>query len=477
MTIYRTKSEAMEDNRRAQFQVGLSMWGLIVKIFVCYWIAAGIVLAVSDAVPHGQLRRQEAIRALSAALQFEPRSVLVAYQSGGCAAALPLMVGAVNHMFLALPNGSILCGQDPGLSVQSLIAEAKNSKVPVAVNHNTLQMLAVPSTSPNGQQFILLLEYRIPRFLWFWPGPTTMIVSGVVTLFLAFLVAVPIRRLSSAAQHIANGRLEARVPAGKFPKLLASPFESDIFQSLIGDFNHMASRLQLLVDGQRTFLRDVSHELRSPLARLSVALELAREGGDHTLGDSLNRIEEEVACVDDLIAQLLSLSQMESLSGNKPFDTVSLGDLVAKMMPDIEFEASGRKCRVIAKTRHDCFVLGDGFLLQRAFENVVRNAIRYTPEEGTIEIDVEKLERDGCWLALLRICDSGPGVPIDELQKILLPFHRVDKSRQRSTGGFGVGLAIADRAVKLHAGQIVAWNKPTGGLIVEMSFPLASATC
>jgi two-component system, OmpR family, sensor histidine kinase CpxA len=467
----------MKDNRRAQFQVSLSMWSLIVKILVCYWIAAGIVIAVSDAVPHGELHRQEAIRALTAALQFESRSVLAAYQSGGCAAALPLMEGTANHMFLASPNGSILCGQEPGLRVQSLIAEARNSKVPVAIDHTTLQMLAVPATSPNGQQFMLLLEYRIPRFLWFWPGPTTMEISGVVTLFLAILIAVPIRRLSSAAQHIANGQLDARVLPGKFPKLLALPFEADIIQSLIADFNHMASRLQILVDAQRTFLRDVSHELRSPLARLSVALELAREAGDPNMGASLNRIGDEAARVDDLIAQLLSLSHMEDLTGIKSFDAVSLGDLVAKMMPDIEYEANGRRCRVIANAPHDCFVLGDGFLLQRAFENVVRNAIRYTPEEGTIEIDVEKLERNGNWLAILRICDSGPGVPVDELQRILLPFHRVDKSRQRSTGGFGVGLAIADRAVKLHAGQIVAWNKPTGGLIVEMSFPLAYATC
>ena len=467
----------MKDNRRAQLRVSMSMWSLIVKIFVCYWIAAGIAIAVSDIIPHGKLHRQEATWALAAALQFESRSLLSAYDRGGCAAALPLMAGTANHMFLALPNGTILCGQDPGFSVQPLIAAARNSKIPIAIDHHDGQILALPATSPSGQQLLILLEYGVTPYFWFWPGPTTIAISGVVTLFLAILVAVPIRRLSSAAQYIANGRLDARVSKGKFPKLLALPFESDIIQSLIADFNHMAGRLQLLVDAQRTFLRDVSHELRSPLARLSVALELARETGQAGLNAPLDRIEEEAGRVDDLIAQLLSLSQMEGLSGNKPFDAVSLGDLVAEMMPNIVYEANGRNCRVIANTPRDCFLHGDEFLLRRALENVVRNAIRYTPEEGTIEIDVEKLERDGNWLAVLRIGDSGPGVPVEELQRILLPFHRVDKARQRSTGGFGVGLAIADRAVKLHAGKLVAWNKPSGGLIVEMSFPLASSKC
>src|SRR5580693_697304 len=138
----------MKNIRRAQFQVSMSMWSLIVKIFVCYWIAAGIAIALSDTVPHGQLHRQEATRALTAALQFESRSVLSAYENGGCAAALPLMAGDANRMFLASPSGSILCGQDPGLSVQSLISEARNSKVPIALDHNTLQMLAIPATSP-----------------------------------------------------------------------------------------------------------------------------------------------------------------------------------------------------------------------------------------------------------------------------------------------------------------------------------------
>jgi two-component system sensor histidine kinase CpxA len=466
----------MEDNRHRQNKVSVSMWSLVVKVFFCYWIAAGVVIAAFDVFPHGHLPRQQAITALKAVLRFESRPVLTAYQSGGCAAALPLMTSTSDQMFLALPNGNILCGKDPGFSVQSLIAGARNARDPVVIDRQSSQLLAFAATAPSGKPYIVLLDYRIPPHLWFWPGPATFAISGVVTLFLTILIAVPIRRLSSAAQEISNGRLDVRVTTGNFPKLLAWPIQSDIIQTLIANFNHMAERLQSLVEAQRTFLRDVSHELRSPLARLSIALELAREAGDPTISIPLDRIEDEVARAEDLIAQLLTLSRMEVLTEITPSQTVSLGDLVEEMMPDIEFEANGRKCHVIAKTPHDCFVRGDQFLLRRAFENVVRNAICYAPEGGTIEIAVEKLERNGDLQAVFRICDSGPGVHVDELQRILLPFYRVDKARQQSTGGFGVGLAIVDRVVKLHAGQIVAWNKPSGGLIVEMSFPLGSAT-
>ncbi len=451
------------------------MWKLIVKVFLCYWIAAGIVIVVSDIIPHGHLRRQESIRALESALQFDARSILTAYQSGGCVAALPLMASDTDRIYLASPDGTILCGANPSFDFRPLIAKARIGKGPVAIDRRSSLILAFATTAASGRQYILLLDDQMHPLFWYWPGTTTFIISVVVTLFFAILIAVPIRRLSSTAQDIANGRLDTRVSTGNFPRLLARPFQSDVIQKLIADFNNMADRLQSLVESERTFLRDVSHELRTPLARLSIALELARLAGDPSMGVPLDRIEEEAARVDDLIEQLLTLSQMEVLPEIKPPKAVSLSEIIAEMMPDIEYEAHARKCRIIASTSHDCFVLADRFLLQRAFENVARNAIHYTPEDGTIEIVVEKKECNGNWQAVLRISDSGPGVPIEELQKILLPFHRVDEARQRSKGGFGVGLAIADRVVRLHDGQIVASNKPSGGLIVEMSFPLASA--
>jgi two-component system sensor histidine kinase CpxA len=226
------------------------------------------------------------------------------------------------------------------------------------------------------------------------------------------------------------------------------------------------------VSAQRVFLRDVSHELRSPLARLAVALELAREAGPQSMQAPLDRIENEAARVNDLVTQILSLSYMETVRDLSQSSSLSLGELVQSVIPDVEYEASGRRCRVVARVLQQCMVQGDPVLLHRALENVVRNAIRYTPEGGVVEIDVERVEQNGASRAVLRVGDRGPGVPCDELDSILQPFYRVDKSRQRNSGGFGIGLAIADRAVKLHAGEIKAWNRDEGGLVVEMTFPL-----
>jgi two-component system, OmpR family, sensor histidine kinase CpxA len=446
---------------------------LILKIFLCYWIGAGIVILVIDLSPHEQMHRPEATAALAAVLRIHARTVLQAYEAGGCGAAGALLSDADNTLGVASPDGNILCSPAVGSNLRSLIERAAVSSQPIATNFRTFQVVALGVLSPSGKPYVLLLRNRFatPIFFGVVPGSTTLVISAVVTLLLAMLIAIPIRRLRSAARDIANGRLEARVTEGRgFGRAGHFP-PSDVLHGLIVDFNHMAEHLESLVAAQRVLFRDISHELRSPLARLNVALELAREAGPASMKAPLDRIEVEAERVNDLIGQLLSLSYMETVQELSQSANLSLGDLVASVIPDIQYEANGRRCHVVARTLHECTVHGDRVLLQRALENVVRNAIRYTPENGVIEIDVEKVECNGVWMSVLRVGDSGPGVPSEELTSILLPFYRVDKSRQRSTGGFGVGLAIADRAVKLHAGEIKTWNKPEGGLVVEMIFP------
>jgi signal transduction histidine kinase len=452
------------------------MTSLILKIFLCYWIAAGIVIALVDYRPHEQMHRAEVTGALTAALELHARNVISAFQSGGCAAARPLLAGPGEQMDLAAPDGSILCGAPPAGDVQSLVHKAQANAVPIALNLRSLRLVALAVRSPAGQPFVLILQtaYGAPLSPYgIRPGPTTVYISGVVTLLLAILVAVPIRRLRSAAREIAQGKLQTRVSLGVWSRRLLRIGRDDVVYGLIEDFNNMAERLDSLVDAQRVLFRDVSHELRSPLARLSVALELAREAGDPSMRAPLDRIEEEAARVNELIGQILSLSYMETLQEITQPASLSLTDLVSCILPDIQYEAAARRCQVTSRVLQEAQIVGDAELLHRAIENVVRNAIRYSPDGGIVEMCLDTALRDGAWLAVLRIADSGPGVPSDELPSILRPFYRVDKSRQRSTGGFGVGLAIADRAVKLHAGEIVASNRPEGGFLVEMSFPLA----
>jgi len=449
------------------------MRSLILKMFIRYWIAAGLVLLFVDLNPHEQLHRPEATEALSAALRLHGAALIKAYEAGGCPAAAPMVSDSTETMSLVSSGGYPLCTPEPAAGLQSLIVDAAKSKAPIATNFRTFQVVAQSVSSPSGKPYVVLLKssFKKPIPYGLVPGSTTIIISGVVTVLLSILIALPIQRLRSAARDIANGHLEARVKWGKGLGVVGGFPDSDVLHDLIIDFNHMAGRLQSLVAAQRLLFRDVSHELRSPLARLSVALELARVAGPPSMKVPLDRIETEVARVNDLIGQLLSLAQMETVQELSQPASLSLGELVKSVIPDVQYEANGRGCRVITRTLEDCVVYGDSIMLQRAIENVIRNAIRYTPENGVVAVDVEQLQSGGSRVAVVRVEDSGPGVPVEELTAILRPFYRVDKSRQRATGGFGVGLAIADRAVKLHSGAIKATNRSGGGLVVEIDLP------
>jgi two-component system sensor histidine kinase CpxA len=285
-------------------------------------------------------------------------------------------------------------------------------------------------------------------------------------------VVYPIRRLRAATRKIAAGDLETRLKPGRFSRLAARFKLRDDLDRLMEDFNAMAERLQSLVAAQRLLLRDVSHELRSPLARLSLALALGRQSGPDGLSMYMDRIERESIRLNNLIEQILEFSYIEGISEPRHISGVSLEKLVDELLPDVEFEAQSRKCRLVKRFSHDAAVDGDSDMLRHALENIVRNAIRHSPEGGIIEIHVDIEERDGRRMALLRVVDAGPGVSEDKLELILNPFYRIEQSRHGTTSGFGVGLAIADRAVQLHSGKIIASNRKSGGLVVEIFLPL-----
>jgi two-component system, OmpR family, sensor histidine kinase CpxA len=218
-------------------------------------------------------------------------------------------------------------------------------------------------------------------------------------------------------------------------------------------------------------LRDVSHELRSPLARLSVALELAREEVGAAMTANLDRIERETARLNQLIGQLLTLSSMEALEKVENFQPVSLNRLIESLIPDAEFEVRQRECSIAFHADGEYAVLGNHELLYRAVENVVRNAIRYTEKGSEVEIRLDAAGARETSPARIDVSDRGPGIPADQLEAVFRPFHRVDSARSPDTGGFGVGLAIADRAVKLHGGQMSALNRLDGGATIRMQFP------
>jgi len=292
---------------------------------------------------------------------------------------------------------------------------------------------------------------------------------------LAWSMTSPVTRLRKAAQSLAAGDLSARAgaPAGG---------RRDELAELMRDFDRMAERIEGLVDSQSRLLKDVSHELRSPLARLSVALGLARQRATREVAPelapeleiALNRIELEADRLNQLIQRLLTISRLESGTDGVRRTMLSLRELVEQVARDAEYETPGRGCRVTtpADAADEFLVEADPDLLRSAVENVVRNATRYTTEGTTVEVRLERQQAaTGEEEMIVRVLDSGPGVPNEALPKIFEPFYRLDDARNRQTGGAGLGLSIADRAIKLHGGQLRASNRKEGGLEVEIRIP------
>lgn len=303
------------------------------------------------------------------------------------------------------------------------------------------------------------------------PGLIIAIISsGLMCYLLSWYLTKPIVRLRAATRQLAAGDLTARSGAPVSQR-------RDEIAGLMRDFDAMAERLELLVKAQSRLLNDISHELRSPLARLNVALGLARQRAGIESADMLDRIELEASRLNELIGRILTLARLEDGEQRVPQTPVPLGELVANVAEDAEFEAQERRCHVhTVIPEGDWGVRGNDSLLHSAVENVVRNAIRYTQEGTSVEIELAREQRSGGGVeAVLRVSDAGPGVPADALAKLFEPFYRLDDARGRLTGGVGLGLAITERAVRFHGGKVAAFNRAQGGLMVEIRLPLISS--
>jgi two-component system, OmpR family, sensor histidine kinase CpxA len=295
-----------------------------------------------------------------------------------------------------------------------------------------------------------------------------VLTSGLVCYLLSWYLTKPIVRLRTAARQLAAGDLTARTGA-------PSSTRRDEVAGLMRDFDAMAERLETLLKAQSRLLNDISHELRSPLARLNVALGLARQRAGVESTDMLDRIELEASRLNELIGRILTLARLEDGEQLVSHTAVPLDDLVASVTEDAEFEAQARHCHVqTTLTQGNWEVSGNASLLHSAVENVVRNAIRYTQEGTSVEVELTSAKRAGGSDAVLRVSDSGPGVPADALEKLFEPFYRLDDARGRQTGGVGLGLAITERAVRFHGGKVSAMNRPQGGLVVEIRLPLVA---
>ena len=298
-----------------------------------------------------------------------------------------------------------------------------------------------------------------------------VLISGLVCYGLASYLAAPVSKLGEATRRFAEGDLQTRVG----PELGT---RTDEIADLGRDFDDMAGRIESLLNKQQQLLSDISHELRSPLARLYVALGLARRRSGPEAREALDRIERETERLNELIGQLLTLTRLESGDPAARLAPVELSALVGQIASDANYEASGRDrgVRVIESERCESMAIVE--LLERAVENVVRNAVRYTPAGTSAEISLRKQNNGGgaAGEAIISVRDHGPGVPDEALSELFRPFYRTGDARDRGSGGTGLGLSISERSIRLHGGTIAAENASGGGLRVEMRLPLTLPT-
>jgi len=268
----------------------------------------------------------------------------------------------------------------------------------------------------------------------------------------SYHLSSPVRRLREVVDLFGRGDLSARAATGR----------RDEFGQLAVSFNKMAERIETLLTAERRLLMDISHELRSPLARLGVAVELARSGEDRD--HMLDRIEKEAQRLNELVGELLQVTRVEGDPSRRKTEPVFLDQLLGEVVEDCLIEAKMKGCRIDLKTAGPASISGDPELLRRAVENVLRNAIRYAPEDTVVDVNLRSGDS-----ARMLIRDRGPGVPDESLARIFDPFYRVDSDRNRASGGVGLGLAIARRAVELHRGTLRAENMNPGlGVMIEL---------
>jgi two-component system sensor histidine kinase CpxA len=329
--------------------------------------------------------------------------------------------------------------------------------------------LAEKVPDSKGQSFIFAGEFFVPPLIRLLPGGVlaAILISSLLTTLLCAVLAQyltrPIVRLRDAAHEIARGNLDAR--AG-----LSGSRRRDEIADLVRDFDTMANEIRDLVESNKRMLTGVSHDLRSPIARIRVALSLASTAPEIEREELLNRIEIELLRLNGMIEQVLTVARLESGQMRRLSEPVSLKRVIEEAIEDARFEASQSHAEIIWDEHcADLTVAGDENVLRSAFENVLRNAIFYSGDAGRVEVAL--FSRDG--MAAIAVRDNGPGVPEAALPKLFDPFYRVDDARGSSTGGSGLGLSLVSGAVKFHKGTVRARNLEPHGL--EVVIELAAA--
>ena len=356
-----------------------------------------------------------------------------------------------NHYLLNSVGLDVASGKDrsnliPPSGVEGRQIRGRETIISHKTRDATLWFIAVSPTRPHPGTFT-------PYYL------LVIAATGVLCWIAAVWLVSPIRELTATVERFGRGDLSARLGTAR----------RDEFGYLARAFNEMADRLQNLLTSERRLLADISHEMRSPLARLKFAVRLARTSPDQSL--AIDRIERDVDRIASMVSELVEITRAEGDPEARKFEMVDLGEVVNEIVSDERLEAELRGCRFHIHGRLSRPIWGDRELLRRAIENVVRNAVRYSPRHSSVNISLTENPET----AIVKIRDQGVGVPDELLTQIFKPFFRVEEARDVQSGGVGLGLSIAKRAVHLHQGAITAENA-NPGLEVQITLPRLDST-
>jgi len=440
------------------------------KIFASIWLSlvltvAGVTVAL---IVHNQSRFEEASSvAQDPRSGFVNRIVAASIEAGGVA-----QLGRLLEHWPTNDYGPPLVVDERG---QDLIGRAVSPEILAQardiVNDDSPRGARL-AQSPQGQRYLVFRPgsdrtrgHGTPRI-----GPeapaTVLVAAFLASLLVSALLArhltQPISRLRDAFEALAAGRLDFRIGA-------AMADRRDEIGELGGDFDKMAGRLEQLMIARDRLLHDVSHELRSPLARMQTAVGLAHQQPAR-VDSALERIGLEASRLDELVGELLTLARLESGKQAPGDEYIDLRELLASVVDDARFEASdsGRTIDLADDLERDVVLHASGPLLHRAIENIVRNALQHTPDGSKVEVNLHAAP-SGRLRIVIR--DHGPGIADDQLPSIFEPFFRSSRSDATNARGFGLGLAIARRAIEAHGGSIVAENVADGGLRVVIELP------
>lgn len=455
------------------------MRSLFLKIFFWFWatvVATGVALVLTFiAEPRSVPSRWHATLTETARYSGTIAVETIEREGSGQASAYLGRLAHETHMTACLFDsaGKVLAGTGCD-DFLSMVPHLTVLNVPEFSMKYGIARVALMLTGQSGRPYIFATELPagpraalgINRAAVALQWGVALLVSGLICSLLTRYLTAPILRLQEMSRKLAAGDLSVRA---------TSPLvrRRDEIGDLIRDFNAMAARIEELVSRQRQLTSDVSHELRSPLARLNVALDLGRQrkGSD----PAFDQMEDDIGLLDEMIGRLLTIAKLDMPAPQLRMANVELAELVSQVIRNAEFESGEANGGIVFTSSGPCTVWGSRELLQSAIENVVRNAVRYTEKGTSVEVCLQDESLPSSPGVRLTIRDHGPGVPESELSNIFQPFYRVAAARDRQSGGAGLGLAIADRVVRIHGGAIRAENAATRGLKIEIVLPQPSA--